>query len=251
MKWIRREQGTVMSGALVAGVIVAVLSTMSVVMVPLFQGSSAEMWVTPDTGVYGAGDTFELTVMVSAQVPVNVFKGDIRFDPTVLAVDAITYNTSIADLWAEKPWYENGAGTINFIGGTTRTGGFMGTDALMTITLRAIGVGSSPLHFEDVRILAHDGFGTDVVVGEPIDALFSVAKEQTVAAETVAAPDSTTGTVIVAIERPHTDLNDDGKQTIADTSIFMLHLFSDDTRYDFTGDGVVDTKDLSVLMSAQ
>ena len=78
-------------------------------------------------------------------------------------------------MWAEKPWYENGAGTIKFIGGTTRKGGFFGTGSLITITFRAHGTGDAVVRVRDARILAHDGLGTDVPLGEPIDSLFSVA----------------------------------------------------------------------------
>ena len=188
--------------------------------------------------------------MVSAETPVNVFKGEVLFDPTVLRVDSIDYNTSIADLWAELPWYENGEGTLNFTGGTTQPGGFQGTGSLITVTFRTIGAGVTALKLEDARILAHDGLGTDVALGKPIDAVFEV-EQDVIESQTVAAPSSRTSVISVASNAPSTDLNGDGKQSIADMSIFMLHILSTDSRYDFNQDGKVNNVDLSILMTAK
>ena len=47
------------------------------------------------------------------------------------------------------------------------------------------------------------------------------------------------------------DLNGDGKHTVADISIFLLNLSSDNPRFDFNLDGEVGAKDLSVIMNAK
>jgi hypothetical protein len=46
-----------------------------------------------------------------------------------------------------------------------------------------------------------------------------------------------------------TDLNSDGFHTIADVSIFMRHLSTQNTRSDFNGDGIVSAKDLSIILN--
>jgi hypothetical protein len=56
---------------------------------------------------------------------------------------------------------------------------------------------------------------------------------------------------MVGKEYAVTDLNEDGKQTISDVSIFMINMVGDDPRFDFNRDGDVDAKDLSIMMSAQ
>ena len=43
-------------------------------------------------------------------------------------------------------------------------------------------------------------------------------------------------------------INGDGKVTMADASILMLNLLSEDPRYDFNLDGEVDTNDLEILI---
>lgn len=243
------RQGAVVPGALIAGALFAFVSVMGFLVMPLTTEPLADMYIEPQTGVGKIDETFSVTVMVRGATPVNVFAGEVTFDSTVLSVESIDYNTSIADLWAEKPWYENGAGTINFIGGTTRKGGFFGTGSLITITFRAHGTGDAVVRVRDARILAHDGLGTDVPLGEPIDSLFSVAPD-VLDRVTVAKPETTTAVIVVGEEFTITDLNRDGKQTIADVSIFMLNMTSEDVRFDFNRDGQVDTKDLSIIMSA-
>jgi hypothetical protein len=97
-----------------------------------------------------------------------------------------------------------------------------------------------------MRILKHDGIGTEVPLPSTIDALFAVSNEelskQTVLTKEVSGPVVTVVNQIVSI-----DLNNDGKQSLADTSIFMADLFSKNLRSDFNQDGVVNLKDLSIL----
>lgn len=245
-----RTRGAIVQTAMLATALIAFISLMSFLIGPVSTEPRADMRIEPRGGSIQVDDTFRVRVLVTSEVPTNVFKGEIRFDPSRLSVESIDYNTSIADLWAEKPWYENGDGTINFIGGTTQKGGFLGTGTLMTITFRAKTKGDALLHLEGARILEHNGLGTDAVVREPIDTLFTV-EEAVINEQTVASPKSTTATFSVTSEPPSTDVNGDGKQTIVDVSIFMLNILGDNPRFDFNRDGAVDSKDLSILMSAQ
>jgi len=241
--------GYIAQTALVASALIAVLSVGSLVVAPAIFKSSADMYIVPNTGHVIIGNTFKVNVVVDAQVPVNVFTGEVRFDSNNLQVESIDYNTSIANLWAELPWYENGAGTINFTGGTTERGGFQGNGSLITVTFRTLERGNTSLRLEKARILAHDGLGTDVPLTRPLDAIFEV--EERVRTATVAQPGVTTSSLTVISNPPSTDLNGDGRQTLADVSIFMLNMFRYNPRFDFNQDGVVDTKDLSILMSAK
>ena len=243
------EQGTIVYGALVAGAILAVLSLAGTLVLPLTPVEWADMRIEPLQGHVKVGDIFTIDIIVSARTPVNVFKGEVFFDPTKLIVDSIDYNTSVADLWVELPWYENGEGTMNFAGGTTQKGGFQGTGSLITIRFRTLAEGDTSLRLEGARILEHDGLGTDVALNEPLDAIFTV-EESVIESQTVAKPEPISVALDVVRIPPTTDLNGDGRQSIGDISIFMLNMFGNDTRFDFNLDGVVNGKDLSILMSA-
>jgi hypothetical protein len=186
---------------------------------------------------------------------VNVFAGELLFDTNTLEVVSIDYNISIADLWAEEPWYSNGDGTLTFIGGTTRSGGFLGTDTLITITFKAKEEGGGSLLISDATILQHDGLGSEAVLAEPIDALFTVTEQSTTSTTTTdanliqAVRMGSTYNVVQSL--PSTDLNGDGRQTIADTSTLLLHLGSSDMRYDLNGDGAVNFTDFNIILTAQ
>ncbi len=242
--------GIVASGTLVASAIIAFLSIIGFIVVPIATEPQADMRIEPTSGVVKIGETFTVTVLVSARTPVNVFKGEIEFDHTKMYVDAIDYNTSIADLWAERPWYQNGDGTLGFIGGTTMRGGFTGNGELITITFRTTSDGAAAIRFHEARILEHDGLGTDVPLILPIDSIFSF-EESVINNETVAEPESSVATIAVVKELPSTDMNGDGAHTLADISIFMLNMLGSEARYDLNVDGKVDAKDLSIMMSAK
>lgn len=242
-------RGCVPQGVLMAGVVVATLSFLGVALTPLVTTAPADMYIIPGRGTTQLNEMFVVEVMVSSRVPVNVFTGEVLFDPRIVRVESIDYNTSIADLWAELPWYENGEGSVNFSGGTTKQGGFVGTGSLIKITFRTIEKGTTVVRLDNTRILAHDGLGTDVALRTPLDAIFEVETQVTEA--TVAEPSVSTATLYVATPPPHTDVNGDGKQSLADVSMFIIHLFGDDARFDFNQDGYIDTKDLSILMGAK
>ena len=239
-------------GMLGAGVIFATVSVITVLLNPTFDvaPSEANMYMQPSAGRVHLNNTFTVDVVVDAFVPVNVFTGDVRFDPLRVVVESINYNTSIADLWAELPWYENGDGTVHFAGGTTKPGGFQGTGSLITITFKTLGSGDTSLQLTEARVLKHNGLGTDAVLDESKDALFAI-EENATTSQIVAEPPVTTTKLFVAENPPSTDLNGDGKQTLSDMSIFILNMLGNNPRYDFNLDGVVDGKDMQIIMNAR
>jgi hypothetical protein len=241
------EKGTVGGIALAASALVGLIAAASLLAVPIVTKPVASMLLEPREGVVAVGGTFEVQIVVASTIPVNVFSGTLTFDPLVLAIEKIDYNISIADLWAKKPWYSNGDGTLTFIGGTTRPGGFIGREQLITVTFKSTATGTGLLALYDSRILQHDGLGTDALLEQPIDALFTV-EDTTKITSALDTKDGSQADYRVVDELPSTDLNHDGKQGIGDVSIFILNVGSGDPRFDFNQDGSVDTKDLSIIM---
>lgn len=231
---------------LTASIIAGLVGISTFILGPSVIGPAASVRIEPGNGLSLVGDTFVVALIVEANVPVNVFKGLVTFDAEKLEVDSIDYNTSIADLWAEEPWYSNGDGTLNFTGGTTREGGFIGEGSLITITFRTKATGDAHIALSEMRILQHDGLGSDVTVEKPIDGIFAIESE-TLKRQTVFENEVSGPTVSVVPTTPDTDLNDDGEQTIADVSIFMTDLATKNLRSDFNQDAKVDLRDLSIL----
>ena len=204
----------------------------------------ARFTITPQKLASSAGETITVTLSVESNTPVNVFSGVLNFDSTKLSVSEISYNESAADLWAEKPWYENGKGTLHFIGGTTKTGGFTGSSPLITITFYLEEPGVSHLTLTDSRMLRHDGIGTDEVLGTSLDTIVSVSSAQ----EGIRLKETGDSTVISSVVGKSFDLSSDGKQSLADVSVLLGDLITKDKRSDLNNDGKVSLADLSILL---
>ena len=203
------------------------------------------MRLEPLRALVGRDEAFVMRVVVGSSVPVNVFAGDIHFDPDVLHVESIEYNTSIANVWVQKPWYENGAGTINFGGGTTARGGFTGEGTLLTIAFRATGEGEGKIALHDARILLHDGLGTDATVAPSIDAIVTVE-----AAPGVVKTRTAQSSFMIVREESALDLDGDGLVGIGDLRAFILEMPGGDPRLDFSADGRVGLADFRILFEA-
>ena len=94
----------------------------------------------------------------------------------------------------------------------------------------------------------HDGQGTEAVLTDYIDTLFTVSGQEE---ERVAHEVRSGAEVLVLSEMPNPDLNSDGLVTITDVSLFLLLLPTGNTTGDFNGDGRVGTADLSILLQAR
>lgn len=202
----------------------------------------AAMYLAPSTATVKQGDTQQFNVMVKSKVPVNAFSGEVVFDTEKFQVVDISYNTSVADLWVEEPWYNRAYNTIYFAGGTTQSGGFVGEEALITITLQAIHPGDATFSLHNPRILAHDGLGRDISLIAPLDTLFIVDTTP----YAVSTPPLTDAYVTVADDIPPLDLNQDGKLDFRDIGVLLSAMGSSDSQYDFTGDDKVTWSDLRI-----
>ena len=245
-------KGNMLPVSLVASAIVGFVAVMGLLITPLAIAPQTDMRIEPQQQTLIKGETFTVEVIVESAIPVNVFAGELFFDTEVLGVTAIDYNTSIADLWAEKPWYSNGDGTLSFAGGTTQSGGFTGTDTLITITFEAKSEGAGKLNIKDALILQHDGLGTEAPLVASIDALFIVSPTaSTTASVNLLEKQLVESSIRVVKELPSTDLNNDGSQTIADISIMLMNFGSTDLRFDLNVDGKVDLKDFNIILTAK
>lgn len=234
--------------AAVAGAAVAFVGVMSAIITTTPQ-DSASIQLDPTAATTVVGEPFTVKVVVTSEVPANAYSGLIIFDHTVLQVESISYNTSIADLWVTEPWYQNGDGTISFAGGTTRAGAFTGEGTLLTITFLPTAVGEGSVDITDATVLAHNGFGSELQLAPSIDALFT-DESLTEEADSLGSGQSSSRFTSIPAP-PQYDLNDDGVVNMRDISIFMPHLFTNNARYDFNRDGSVNLADFSMLLDAR
>lgn len=233
---------------LLGSVIVGALGIYAAIGLPLSNQTVPDISLSPALGTVVLNQSFAVDVLVTSDVPVNAYSGIVTFDPAVLSVSQIDYNTSIADLWVEEPWYSNDDGTVTFAGGTTATGGFTGSGSLVTITFAPRALGDAAITLTDAQLYEHDGFGTEVNLSDTIDALFTVTSLTDRAR--VVAQKSEDRMVRIVATPPTPDLNQDGVVSLVDVSIFMLNFFGSDARFDFNQDGAINTSDLSILLNA-
>ena len=241
-----KNKGTIYHLVLIAGAVTS-LFAMTGALLSIPASRDTGMYIESADQVLKSGDTFSVQVIVVSDAPVNAFAGKLVFNRDVLAVEKIDYNTSIADLWAEAPWYNEGDGTLNFIGGTTKPGGFTGAGSLLTVTFKALTPGSGKMGLVSSKILLHDGLGTEAILTAPIDTIFTVLPDKGSIATT---PDTF---VEVTVTRPEnsTDFNSDGTTDVRDISIFMIHLATANLRSDFNDDKKVTISDLSIILNAR
>jgi hypothetical protein len=206
------------------------------------------MSITPDKSVVAPGEVFSIALTVESSLAVNVFSGELQFDPTMLEVVSIDYNTSVADLWAETPWYNNGAGTINFGGGTTQSGGFVGTAGLLTVQFKTKQEGESVLRLDNPQILRYDGLGTPSEIAAPIDTIITVTDKSV---PNLVSRKTDDIRFLVATKVPNTDLNNDGAQTLSDVRILVSQLGTTNPQYDLNLDGSVNLEDLRILLAVE
>ena len=237
-------RGSIFPFLLVASAVLAVAGTVGFEVLPLLMDQPTHIRIEPTNVRVETGHIFTIRILVDSTIPVNVFGGELTFDKNILAVDSIDYNTSIANLWAIQPWYSNGDGTLTFGGGTTKFGGFVGSDTLLTVNFKTIGSGSGAISLHGVQIFQNDGLGTMAAVGRPIDGFFIATESENAVRKT------SNLSYVVAAQIPSTDINGDGKQTLADLSLFMLDVATQNKRSDFNVDNRVDTRDLSILLNA-
>lgn len=126
---------------------------------------AATMSISPNTGVYVAGKTFTVRVVVNTEVkPVNAAEGTIKFNPQELTVVSIDKSSSIFNLWVTEPTFSNSAGTITFSGGMPS--GYTGSaGTIFNVTFRTTSASTARVSMTSGSVLANDGMGTNVLSG--------------------------------------------------------------------------------------
>lgn len=127
----------------------------------VWSAHAATLSLTPNTGVYTAGQTFTARVVINTQgASINAADAVLTYNPSELTVVSVSQAGSIFNLWAEEPSFT--PGRIVFGGGAPR--GYTGAaGTVMTITFRATSAGTKRVNFQSGSVLAADGQGTNVL----------------------------------------------------------------------------------------
>ncbi len=202
------------------------------------QQSSIRLEAVPST--VPAGDSFSVNVYVSAHVPVNAVDIDVAI-PSNARVTGIDTGESVITLWTQDPYLEGN--TVVLRGGTFRKG-FIGEHLIATINAEALSSGIGEFVVRDVTLLAGDGSGSSVSVGDQEGARLYIANaDGTFADSQTVATDGAVAVIVV------TDIDGDGDVSLTDVSRFMVAWTSQSLVYDFDNDGRMTFRDFGIILS--
>jgi hypothetical protein len=181
------------------------------------------------------GDRFTIDVYAVAVVPVNAVSLSISFPDDTVEILSVDKGESVLTLWTDEPRVDGN--NVVLAGGTYRKG-FVGKHQIATITARAKSTGLATFTTNTATLLAGDGRGSEVRtnISKNGQTAVSVKDGDKVALEAEG---------VVAIV---TDLNNDGRVTLQDVSLFLTKWGTFDPSADFNGDGNVSFNDFSILL---
>ncbi len=126
--------------------------------------SAANLSVSPVSGTYEVGDRVIVKAIVSSSTPINAVSGVLSIPTSIFVIESVSKAGSLLNFWVTEPNFSKGAGALSFEGVTL--GGFPGgTKSVVTVTLRAVAVGTGDISYKSGQVLANDGEGTDVTSG--------------------------------------------------------------------------------------
>lgn len=129
-----------------------------------FSTKAATLSVTPSTGNFSVGSTFDVSVMLDTNgKSVNALSVGVLFPPDMLQIVSPSTGQSIIGVWTATPKFDNQAGRVELQGGIP--GGITASGGLVTtLTFRVKSVGQAVLKFTDKsKVLLNDGLGTNAL----------------------------------------------------------------------------------------
>jgi hypothetical protein len=103
----------------------------------------------------------DVYVTTSQKEPFNSAAGVILFDKQKFNINTFSVSESIFNLWKDEPQVSE-SGEIIFSGGTSAKGGFIFEGKLFSFLAKPAQFGDSNFYFENEKVLASDGIGTDI-----------------------------------------------------------------------------------------
>jgi hypothetical protein len=124
--------------------------------------SAATLELTLDKNITSPTDDVVVNVTINSEGQnVNTAQATVSFPANLLEATKIDRTSSVFSFWLEEPVYDNGKGTISFVGGSTS--GFSGASLkVMQVAFRVKGSGTGRLGITNAAITASDGTGSNV-----------------------------------------------------------------------------------------
>jgi len=134
----------------------------SVGLVQPVRAAEASLFLSPGSGQYQVGSTFQVKVKTDSKgTPINAAEAKVSFSQDMLEVRSISKEGSIFKLWPEEPVFSNSKGEVSFKGGVP--GGFTGEGVIVSFSFKAKKIGEAKVLLSQAKVLAADGRGTDIL----------------------------------------------------------------------------------------
>ena len=176
---------------------------------------AATLSLSPDTGVYTAGELITVRVVLNtAGANINAADGRIQVSGSGVSIASVSQAGSIFSLWAEAPQVQGNQ--IIFSGGIPT--GYSGSGgSVFSFTLRTSSAGTVRVNFQDGSVLAADGRGSNVLSSMNGASYTVRAQERTPEPETVQyVPAVNTPAAPVITSATHSDSAGWSSQTTAE-----------------------------------
>jgi hypothetical protein len=136
-----------------------------IVCIPSFSFAATASFLVREVPVAQETPLSVTLFLAEDQVPLNAIEGVISYDETKLTFTRGSAQSSIIRFWVERP-HVCQEGLVCFSGITP--GGFSGTqNEIVTLEFVPREEGTTTIAVQALRVLAHDGKGTDVAVNSP------------------------------------------------------------------------------------
>ena len=249
MATLVRKKGAVIPTTLLLGSVFFIL--VGVFGFDLFYDNQATTTLSIETNAkeFYITDPIILDIYVISHVPFNAIDVQLKFPNDKVQVVTTYFDETVIDVWVQKPSFSNSDGTVKLIGGTTRKGGVVGKAPIASVVLKPLKTGTVGIDVIHSLVLAHDEKGSDLNESV-VDADFIVRELNNPDQSNIVHREERREYKIVEQVPPTTDLNNDGKTTLSDLSVFLLNYGKEDSpAKDFNQDGEVNIKDVSILLS--
>lgn len=122
------------------------------------------------------GDEFSIDLKIDSEgVGINAAQATLQYSKDLVSVTTVDKTDSVLNFWLAEPAFDNTAGTVNFIGGSTS--GLSGKSLqILKVTFKVLGTGAISLTLNDAAVTASDGSGTNVLTATKGIELSSIPK---------------------------------------------------------------------------
>lgn len=126
-------------------------------------GAQASFFLAPSSKSYVVGQTFTITLNVSADLAVNAAEGSLVYPMDKLEALSVSKSNSVINLWVNEPIISQNSGNVYFAG-VILNPGYKGSGAkILSVNFRVKAPGDAFVSVTNGSILANDGLGTEVL----------------------------------------------------------------------------------------